>query len=103
MTDARKIVVRYLADVNAQNRTDAATLICPELVDTWRKAIDGPNGDFTVTVTHATFQSASSSSSGVDLKYSLEVKGIKTGSTAVNPVTFTIVAKAGGPKICGEK
>jgi hypothetical protein len=101
-TDARKVVVQYINDINAQDRTDAQTIICSALVDKWKSSIDSAGGDFTVTVTTATFEGSTPSSQGLDLKYSLDVKAISSGATGVSPVTFTIVDE-GGLKICGEK
>ena len=98
------MVTQYLQDVNTQDRTDAATLICPELVDTWRNSIDKPSGDFTVKVTKSTFLGSTTVSQGLDLKYSLNVQSIKTPSqTGVSPVTFTVVDRSGDLLICGEK
>jgi hypothetical protein len=102
-SNARDVVSRYLQDVNDQDRTDAATLICPELVDTWRTQIDKPSGDFTVTVTKSTFQESTATSDGLDLKYSLDVKSTTTSQTGVSPVVFTIVDRSGDLLICGER
>jgi hypothetical protein len=102
-SDARAVVSQYLKDVNAQDRTDAATLICPELVDAWRSSIDKASGDFTVSVTNSTFQGSTPTSDGLDLKYSLDVKSTKTSQTGTSPVTFTIVDRSGDLLICGEK
>ena len=102
-SDARTVVERYLDDVNTQDRTDAATLICPELVDTWRTSIDKASGDFTVTVTSKTYQGATPASRGLDLKYSLNVKSVKTSQTGVSPVVFTVVKRSADLLICGEK
>ena len=100
-TDARQVVVRYLDDVNAQDRTDAETLICSSVVETWKASIDKAGGDFTVSVTHATFQGSTASTDGLDVKYSLDVKELTSSKTGTSPVTFTIVDE-GGLKICGE-
>ncbi|PZS28035.1 MAG: hypothetical protein DLM58_17855 [Pseudonocardiales bacterium] len=100
---AMAVVTRYLDDVNAQDRTDAETLICPELRTTWRDSIDKTSGDFTVTVTNSTFESSTTVSAGLDLKYSLDVKSTTTSQTGVSPVTFTIVERSGELLICGEK
>ncbi|MDQ2748643.1 MAG: hypothetical protein M3Y44_03790 [Actinomycetota bacterium] len=99
---AKAVVDQYLKDVNAQDRTDAATLICPELVDTWRSSIDKASGDFTVTVTKSTYQGSTPNSRGLDLKYSLDVKSVKTSQTGVSPVIFTVVERTGDLLICGE-
>ena len=101
-SDARLVVDQYLDDINAQNRSDAQTLICTKLVDGWKQKIDQPGGDFTVTITDKSFQDSSPSTEGLDLKYSLSVKSISSGQTGTSDVTFTVVQDS-GLKICGEQ
>jgi hypothetical protein len=101
-SEARLVVEQYLDDINAQNRSDAQTLICSPLVTTWKKKIDEPNGDFTVTITDKVFEDSTPDTDSLDLKYSLSVKSIKSGETGTSDVTFTVV-REDGLKLCGEK
>jgi hypothetical protein len=95
--------VRSSVDVNDQDRTDAATLICPELVDTWRNSIAEPSGDVTVSVTTATFRGSTPTGDGLDLKYSVDVKSTTTRQSGTSPVTFTISIGAVTCSSGGEK
>jgi hypothetical protein len=101
-SDARTVIVRYLNDVNAQDRADAQTIVCAPLVTTWKSSIDKPGGDFTVSIAKATFEGSTPQSAGLDLAYSLDVKDITSGTTATSKVTFTVVDD-NGLKLCGEK
>ena len=102
LTAARALVVKYLDDVNAQNRTAAKSLICDALVNDWQSTIDQPGGDFTVSVTRATFQTSQATATGVELEYTLEVQSVGTNELSVNTVAFTVVDSAGTLQICGE-
>lgn len=108
LADARALVVRYLDDVNTQNRSDAQSLICTSLADSWRSTIDQPNGDFTVRVTKATFTNYHPTTDGIQLDYTLDVTPAtaatagSTSDTAESAVTFTVVHDLTGLRICGE-
>jgi hypothetical protein len=101
--EAKATVEKYFQDINAQNESDAATLICAEVVDSWRSAIHGNGGDFTVTVTNFSFVSSTAASfGGLDVKYQLDLKSNASSQTGQTPITFTIIDQ-NGPKICGEQ
>jgi hypothetical protein len=105
---ARALVVRYLDDVNTRDRADAQSLICPRLSASWSAAVDGPTGDFTVSVVRAVFRSAAPTPAGsdgdaaYDLSYTLEVRSPNAVDTASNSVVFRVVQTATGPQLCGE-
>ncbi|MDT4936386.1 MAG: hypothetical protein QOG80_57 [Pseudonocardiales bacterium] len=94
---ARQIVVEYLNDVNARNRTAAGALICQALYPTWRANIDAANSDFNFTVTNARFTGSTpdSGTGGLVMHYTLNFNDNTT-----NDVGFTVVNDS-GPKICG--
>ncbi|MDP9117432.1 MAG: hypothetical protein M3O28_09350, partial [Actinomycetota bacterium] len=96
---ARQLIVRYLNDVNTRNRADGQTLICAAKVASWRSSIDQSRGDFTVNIVQATFQGATPRSTGIELKYALQIT--TAGTAANNSVTFTVIDEH-GLKICGE-
>jgi hypothetical protein len=100
--DARAVVVRYLDDINTQNRSDAAALICRRLVDDWRKKIDQSGGDFTLAVTRAVFRGASPAPTGIALSYDLDVRPRTSDQVNTNTVTFTVIGSPGAYQLCGE-
>lgn len=100
--EAVAVVERYIQDINAQDEQDAATLICSAALDRWRKAIHEEGGDFTVTVTDASYEGSSANpSGGLDVRYTLAVQSRTSSETGTANVTFTVIDE-GGPKICGE-
>jgi hypothetical protein len=100
--DARAVVVRYLDDINTQNRTDAAGLICAGLVADWRSKIDKPGGDFTLAVTGAVFHGATPAAGGVSLSYELDVRPRASNEVNSSTVTFIVTGSAGAYRLCGE-
>jgi hypothetical protein len=101
--DARAVVVRYLDDINTQNRADATTLICSALVDDWKAKIDEPGGDFTVAVTRAVFHGATPAPGGDALSYQLDVRPRTGEEVNSSPITFTVTGSAGAYQLCGER
>jgi hypothetical protein len=100
---ARAVVAQYFNDINAQNDTHAATLICSPSVTRWKNTIRKSGGDFTVTVDGATFTgSATPSSDELDLKYTLRVTELSNGQHGTTKVTFVMVNEDGAVKICGD-
>ena len=100
--DARAVVVRYLDDINTQNRSDAASLICSRLVGDWRKKIDQSGGDFTLAVTRAVLHGVAAAPSGVALTYDLDVRPRTSDQVNTSTVTFTVVGSPGSYQLCGE-
>ena len=100
--DARAVVVRYLDDINTQNRSDAASLICARLVGDWRTKIDQSGGDFTLAVTRAVFRGARAAPAGVALSYDLDVRPRTSNQVNTNSVTFTVIGSPGSYQLCGE-
>jgi hypothetical protein len=99
--EAKVVVAQYIADINSQDESSAATLICSAALSKWRTAIHASGGDFTVKVTGSTFKGSSPSGQGLDVKYALAVKSLSSSASGTSNVTFTIVDE-GGPRICGE-
>ncbi|HEV7191778.1 MAG TPA: hypothetical protein VGN35_01135 [Jatrophihabitantaceae bacterium] len=102
LADARALIVQYLDDINAHNRADATTLICANRVSDWQATIDKPGGDFTVTITKATFKDYQATSDGLNLDYALDVKSVDTSQSRTSNVTFTVISDVAGLRICGE-
>ncbi|MEP6597920.1 MAG: hypothetical protein ABJB98_00545 [Actinomycetota bacterium] len=98
---ARAVVERYFADINKQDRTDAETLICVEKRPQWRASIDGPTGDFTVTIATYTFASAAPGSAG-EIVLTYNITASKGTATNKSSAKFTLISEGGSPKICGE-
>jgi hypothetical protein len=100
--DARAVVVRYLDDINTQNRTDAASLICASQLSAWQQKIDQPGGDFTVAVSRAVFHGATAAADGDALSYELDVRGRQADEVNTNTITFTVIGSPGAYQLCGE-
>jgi hypothetical protein len=102
VADARAVVVRYLDDINTQNRTDAASLICPGQLTAWHQKIDQPGGDFTLAVLRADFHGATATAGGDALSYELDVRPRQSTEVNTNSVVFTVIGSPGAYQLCGE-
>ena len=100
--DARAVVVRYLDDINTQNRSDATELICSGLVNDWKKKIDQPGGDFTVAVARAVFRGATAAHGGDTLSYELDVRPRTSDQVNTSTIAFTVTGSPGSYRLCGE-
>lgn len=100
-SDARTVVERYFADINKKDRTDAETLICSQKQAQWRASIDGPTGDFTVTIAKYTFTTSSPGSAG-EIVLAYDITASKGSATNKSKAQFTLISEGGTAKICGE-
>ncbi len=101
--DATAVVNKYLDDINAQDDTDAATLICASRVTDWKNSIHSDGGDFTVKVLSRQLSTPTTTSDGYDVPASLSVQLLTGGNAQTTDITFSVIPEDGAAKICDEK
>jgi hypothetical protein len=102
-SDARTIVERYFSDINAQDTSDATTLICQAQLPTWESHVNDPDGDFAFHIDSGTNFTSSSAdpSGGLDVVYAVAATKRSSGEAVHANLKFLVIDE-NGPKICGE-
>ena len=97
---AKAVALRYIADINAQNKADALTLICDEAKDDYQASLDRSDSDFAYTWSDISYAGVSNDDDETTT-VSFDVTVAKNGATKDVTVTFGVVDE-GGAKLCSE-
>ena len=101
-SDSKTVALRYIADVNSQNKADALTLICDEAKSSYQKSLQDSDNDFTYKWANAQYVGVSNNDDETTtVTFKVSVSKLSGGTARPVTVAFGVVDEDGA-KLCSE-
>ncbi len=101
-SDSKAVALRYIADVNSQNKADALTLICDEAKSSYQQSLQDADNDFTYKWANAQYVGVSNEDDETTtVTFDVSVTKLTGGSAHSVTVAFGVIDEDGA-KLCSE-
>ncbi len=100
LANSQAVALKYFADLNSKNRTDARTLICDDAKTDFDSTANSPDNDFTFTWSNINYRAVGAVDADVTV-LTYDTTLTKDGQSEDFTVLLYFVSES-GTKLCGE-